>query len=433
MLLDISDKDCFFCEPEEWRIIYNGTAIQLLAGAGPLCPGYVMLAPKSHTHSMAELDTDALAELLAIFEILKIALKNQYGGGYTAYEHGRTGSCITLETRGHMSTFCHHAHRIIIPQSIELDDDLETFFEKVEPIDDAFSIREKVGNPYVFFESSNGRSLSRKVLLGPKNIGSQFMRRIISQKISLGRHWDWRRDIRYEEMIQTIACLRCEFIGIEPMPHAQSNIDARPSTNTLPCNLSIDGFTFVGKTTVARSIQQIFSCPVIDTGMLFRHMAYAQLTGAGPLSPATLASIYLSDIQAPKLRTREVTEAAHALALDPDQRRAYSELLPQVLRRLAPCIVVGRDAWRFMGDQDLRVVLEADLETRLKRKLLEVASRERTILDAALLAREMLRGDEADRQKLPGDGAPNIVRINNGRRPISSTIEAVLAAVRSGS
>ena len=54
MLEDAYDG-CFFCAPEPWRVIAEGEAVRLIAGAGPICPGYAILAPKQHVHSGLDL------------------------------------------------------------------------------------------------------------------------------------------------------------------------------------------------------------------------------------------------------------------------------------------------------------------------------------------------------------------------------------------
>lgn len=422
MLLENPLDGCFFCKPEEWRIIFLGQYVQVIAGVGPLCPGYVMLAPRPHIHTAADLDASSLWEFLAVFEILKLALKNQYGPGYTAYEHGRIGSCRMLETSNDYSTFCHHSHRVMIPVITNCFSTIQEWFENIHQLDAPDSIKSLEGQEYVYYETQQvNESIARIGFTGHKGIQSQFMRRVLTEKLNLNRDWNWASDLNYEEMIDTVSRLRGEFIGI-------NFIDDEENAKILPelkSNITIDGFAYVGKTTIAKKLKYYFHRPVIDTGMVFRYMAYAKLQGLPLPSPDDLGQYFLSDSNLP-LRTTEVTVMASELAKDPDRRAIYNELLHQMLPTLTPCIIVGRDAWRFSTNNDKRFLIEADFETRLKRRVLLIAKNERTLLDIELLAEQIRAGDDNDRIKLPPSDIHGIIRVQNGQRMFSSTIKEIL-------
>src|SRR5436309_13059360 len=113
MLIDDPFSGCFLCEPEPWRVVFRGNRVRALAGFGPLVPGYIIVAPIAHVPTVAELNDVSFAEFVTVFDILVDSLHRQFGPGYTAYEHGRIGSCLVAEMRGDVSTFCYHAHRVI--------------------------------------------------------------------------------------------------------------------------------------------------------------------------------------------------------------------------------------------------------------------------------------------------------------------------------
>src|SRR4051812_8347482 len=108
MLIDDPSEGCFLCQPEEWRVIFEGKSVRLIAGLAPLTPGYILLAPKEHVNTVADLDDGTLCEFLAVAELTTGILQQHYGPGYTAYEHGKIGACRTLELRKDFSSFCHH-------------------------------------------------------------------------------------------------------------------------------------------------------------------------------------------------------------------------------------------------------------------------------------------------------------------------------------
>ena len=222
MLLKDPHDGCFFCRPEAWRTIFVGQYTQILAGAGPLCPGYCLISPLAHVHAAAELDEKALREFLAIFEILKRVLQNQYRVGYTTYEHGRIGACRTHEVNHDLSTFCHHAHRIVVPVNTDCTSEIEDWFEQSKHLVSPTALQDLAGVEYVYYETGKGDdSVTRVAFTEHKGIPSQFMRRILTIALETGRDWNWVTDLNYLEMIDTVTRLKGEFLGINSIKKEQ--------------------------------------------------------------------------------------------------------------------------------------------------------------------------------------------------------------------
>lgn len=423
MLLDDPLNGCFLCSPEDWRVLFSGQHVRIIAGAGPLCSGYVLVAPKSHIHTTAELDEPGFWEFEASFEILTSVLQNHYGPGYTAYEHGRVGACQILEAKEDFSTFCHHAHRVVIPRGSNCLEQIAPWFEQVHELGMPSSLRALAGKAYVYYESRQlGHPAVRLGFTGDRGIPSQFMRRTLTRALNTGRDWNWARDFNYEEMIDTVSRLRGEFIGLE----LQTDQEVRQPSLELRSNVSIDGFAYVGKTSLARCLSLYFHRPFLDTGMIFRYLVSSGLRDPSAVDLKELEDFLLDSQPNPSLKNTEVTNKTIAIARDPASRALYSELLKRLLQRLAPCIVVGRDTWRFMTDRDTRVVVEAAFETRLRRRLLWIARNEKRLPHTAELAGQIRVGDEADRIKIPPADAPGIIQISNDRHPLSATVARVL-------
>lgn len=203
---------CFLCDPEPWRVILDAKTVRLIAGLGPLCAGYVILAPKQHLYTAAELPEETFSEFLLAASQTVTALETQYAEGFTAYEHAKTGACYTLELRRDFSTFCHHCHRVFIPRATDSVARVAEWFPEWIDLPDPVAIRALRDRPYVFYETGrNGKSSVRRAYLGNEAIPSQFMRRILSDEMALGRSWDWSVDPHYDEMLDTVHRLRGAF------------------------------------------------------------------------------------------------------------------------------------------------------------------------------------------------------------------------------
>lgn len=203
---------CFLCEPERWRTILERKHVRLIAGLGPLCPGYVILAPRQHIHTSAELPEDILTEFIDTAQLAVGALVRHYGEGYTAYEHAKIGACHTLEMQKDFTTFCHHCHRVFIPRLTHGFSKLAEWLPDYIALPQPDAVRELRGRAYVFYETGDGHSMPvRRAYVAEDGLPSQFMRRILSQQINLGRDWNWNAEPRYEEMIVTAKHLREEF------------------------------------------------------------------------------------------------------------------------------------------------------------------------------------------------------------------------------
>jgi cytidylate kinase len=157
-----------------------------------------------------------------------------------------------------------------------------------------------------------------------------------------------------------------------------------------PINIAIDGPSGAGKSTVAKLVAQKLGIAYVDTGAMYRAIAYAALNSHVPLNDenevvkicaaAPIHIAYENDIQVvyvngenvnAHLRTEEVTKAASLVAKYP----AVREKLAQLQRSLAAgtsCIMDGRDiGTKILPQADLKIFLTASVSVRAKRRYLE--------------------------------------------------------------
>src|SRR5207247_2236644 len=135
------------------------------------------------------------------------------------------------------------------------------------------------------------------------------------------RHYDWFYDPNYFELIETIGALRSEFLGIDTVRLASL---AAPVLN-LTRNCSIDGLAHVGKTTIAMHLGQMAGRPVMDTGLIFRGFALAQMKAESMPTIEKLQAIVIGADGIAFARSAEVSEKAGTLARDPHYRSLYEK------------------------------------------------------------------------------------------------------------
>ncbi len=422
----LTSGECFFCNPEVWRTIFGTNHVLLLAGAGPICPGYVILAPREHVHTVSALEPRILGELLAMFELVKRAFTSLYRPGWTAYEHGRVGACAVLESKGDLSTFCHHAHRVAIPCSTRLKTTIRTRFGRARQLRSERDIT-KAPSEYVFYETGIGDMVERLVFEGPMQLPSQFMRRLLTDHLGTGRPWNWAADLRIDEMIETTSLMRSEFVGL-----ANGRDDELPRSRLrLREHVSLDGLAYAGKTAIAHALAARAECRVIDTGLIFRHMATQQIEGgtAEKVDMARIRAAMVAVEGEAYLKQEKVAAAAAHLAADPRHRKKQFQIIGTLLAEIGdPCILVGRDSWRWIAGEGVRIRVEADFETRLRRRLLAIAGTD-SWSGAGEISQTMRNRDAGEEKRLPPPTLPGLITITNSRRPFVAVINETMTQV----
>lgn len=252
------------------------------------------------------------------------------------------------------------------------------------------------------------------------------MRRILVDDLCLRRPWNWAGDFDQEGMIRTVSSLKGEFSGLW-----QEEEESNEPRKALPFTITIDGLSATGKTTVAAGLAQRLSATIIDTGLMFRVLAAAELDGWHGLETADLISYMKGERHLDPSRREQASALASRKAQDPEFRTLYRNLLDKALRDLGPCVVIGRDGWRIVPEAGLRVILEADFEVRLRRHMLTVARATGTARTAPVLAQELREKDERDRNKLPAEHEQGLARVQNGRRPLSATLKEIFSLMDS--
>jgi cytidylate kinase len=213
--------------------------------------------------------------------------------------------------------------------------------------------------------------------------------------------------------------------------------------------VAIDGPSGAGKSTVARTLAKALGFHYVDTGALYRTVAYlADLHGVPWSDGAGLAALAAShDFSFARdgglvvdgapvgdaIRTPHVSRGASAVARLPEVRRA----LLDVQRRLGAgggVVLEGRDIGTVVfPDAEVKIFLTATPLERARRRFLELEARgEAVTLDQ--VARDQAERDRADSEReasplMKADDAVELVCDGMSVDEVVATIAARVAAV----
>jgi cytidylate kinase len=213
--------------------------------------------------------------------------------------------------------------------------------------------------------------------------------------------------------------------------------------------IAIDGPTAAGKSTVAREVARRLGLDYVDTGAMYRSVAWAALQRRVNLADAAAlerlaATLRIETIAGEAgqrvlvdgqdvtlaIRSPEVSEAASAVSAVPGVRAA---LVALQRRRAATGGVVmeGRDIGTVvLPDADVKVFLQASLEARVRRRHAELRARGvQTTLEA--VRRQEAARDRRDetRAHSPLRVAADAVVIDTTSRRPEEVVEAILRLV----
>ncbi|AGF73990.1 cytidylate kinase [Bartonella australis AUST/NH1] len=145
-----------------------------------------------------------------------------------------------------------------------------------------------------------------------------------------------------------------------------------------PFIIAIDGPAASGKGTLARKIAAHYGLHYLDTGLTYRHVAYALLQQKLALSDETNAIAHaekldINTLNSSLLASHEIGEAASKIAVIPAVReilvakqRAFAKFLPG-------SVLDGRDIGTIVcPDANIKLYVLADAQTRARRRYKEI-------------------------------------------------------------
>ena len=215
-------------------------------------------------------------------------------------------------------------------------------------------------------------------------------------------------------------------------------------------NVAIDGPAGAGKSTIAKRIARRLGYIYVDTGAMYRAMAYSLIQNqvdaadkeaiAAACQHADISICYQDGEQVvllngenvnAYLRTEAVGNMASVSSVVPEVRKKLVEL-QQKLARETDVVMDGRDIGTVvLPDADVKVYLTASVETRAKRRFLELQEKGEPA-DLAKIAADIEDRDYRDmhRDISPLRQAEDATLVDSSDMTIDQVVERILELCR---
>jgi cytidylate kinase len=212
--------------------------------------------------------------------------------------------------------------------------------------------------------------------------------------------------------------------------------------------ITIDGPAGAGKTTISKLLAKKLGCIYVDTGALYRGVAYeiksqaidwendacldAFLTGLdlnfNRVKDALLLTSSKKDIT-PYIRTPEITMLASASSAKPQIRSALLDIQKNIAQS-QDAVFEGRDMGTVVfPDAPFKFFLFADLSVRAKRRYAEMPQAQN---DIKKVQQDMEKRDTNDsqRKEAPLMAAPDAIKIDSSCLTISEVVAKILTFIQ---
>lgn len=215
--------------------------------------------------------------------------------------------------------------------------------------------------------------------------------------------------------------------------------------------VTIDGPAAAGKSTTARAVARTLGFLYVDTGALYRAFALKVLeqgiaaeedgaleacgrqTELGLSGSPDQPEVWLDGVEVgERIRTPEVSEMASRLAARPVVRRRLVEI-QRALRSRGPLVAEGRDLGTVVfPDADVKIYLDADAQTRVRRRHQELVLRG-IPAPVEAVAEDLARRDLRDRTRAdsPLAAAEDALRLDTSSLSVEAQVAEVLRIVSS--
>lgn len=207
-------------------------------------------------------------------------------------------------------------------------------------------------------------------------------------------------------------------------------------------NIAIDGFMGSGKTTIAKVLAEKLNFKILDTGAIFRAIAYGySKSGLGELTEAKANKfvkdcivmvnfvgkdqhVWLNDEDVtPYLRTQEISQLASKISAFEQVRTKYLEIAKKFAEDF-DCVMEGRDIGTVvMPNADVKFFMTANENTRAQRRFEDVVLKDKNAKLENVLS-ELRERDTRDstRKIAPLKPCEDSVIIDNTNMTVDETV-----------
>jgi len=206
--------------------------------------------------------------------------------------------------------------------------------------------------------------------------------------------------------------------------------------------IAIDGPAASGKGTLAKRLAAHYGYRHLDTGVIYRAVAYALISAGADLRDeprAVQAALELDPdkFEDPILKTQTVAEAASVVSAIPRVREALVNFQRRFAAGPPGAVLDGRDIGTVICPHaEVKIFVLADPEVRARRRTLEARAHGEKADEAAVWA-DILRRDERDKNRTvaPLKPADDAYLLDNSNLDIEGGVRAaidIVEAVRAG-
>jgi cytidylate kinase len=204
--------------------------------------------------------------------------------------------------------------------------------------------------------------------------------------------------------------------------------------------IAIDGPAGSGKSTVAKAVALRLGLDYLDTGAMYRSVAFAALRGGVDPEDAEVVSnlarnidlqidtngtVIVDDVDATiEIRGPEVTRAVSIVAANPDVRKEMRARQRQWVAKRGGGVMEGRDIGTVVfPEARLKVYLDASPEVRAARRSKEVSD-----LSYETVATDLARRDALDQNRThdPLRTASDAVTIDTSDLTVDQIVDAIM-------
>lgn len=193
--------------------------------------------------------------------------------------------------------------------------------------------------------------------------------------------------------------------------------------------VAIDGPAAAGKGTIAKRVSAHFDLPHLDSGLLYRAVGARELQGEDPVAAAE--ALDPSELDADRLRTAEIAQAASRVAVIPEVRAALVDFQRVFAQRAGGAVIDGRDIGTVIApDAAVKLFVTASVEARAQRRHAELITRGEAS-DLAQVREDVAARDQRDRERTlsPLVAADDALTLDTTNLTIDEAVAAAIEAV----
>ena len=183
-LLKLRDK-CRFCfPPDKERILKKTKNFYIMLSLGPIIEGHMLVITKKHIPSLQSLPEYFITDFLAIKDVVRNILNDEYGG-CIFFEHNLSSTSITKRDTPHD----YHAHLHCVPTDVDILEYIKVFLTHIH-VNNWQSLEDQARR---FSESIYYENNSKDMYLFSvnKHLRKQFLRYVLAEKLGVPEKVDW--------------------------------------------------------------------------------------------------------------------------------------------------------------------------------------------------------------------------------------------------